>query len=494
MSESDVTFEATDVQIRLFKTATDGRFLYIGFGGGIRGTKTFGCLGFLLTLCRVFPGSRWAIVRQDLPTLRRNTFPSYNKLRSEHFPGFAGAINGTDWTATCANGSQIIFFPESADTDPELDRWKGLEVNGFLLEEADELQEKSFHKAMERAGAWIMPAGERQPPPYIFCTFNPCANWPKHVFYDPWENGTIAAPYAFIPATQADNPFVPEQVRKAWKNLPPDEYKRFVQGDWTTLSGRYYDTLDPKTHLIPREALPEKLPKWWSYWGGLDWGYSHWFVQGYFAEDGDGNEYLLDTLWMRRAQDAEYAEAVIDAAPHPDCLKLVYSGHDCWAKQTARGGSGITTRDVFLAHKILLRRADVDRANGGRAVRRALAFKRGEDGKFVPGHEPKLFIVRTEGNLRLVRQLLEIMPDPDKVNEPLKVDADSQGRGGDDGADMFRYGIASKRRKVKEPEEQMDDWHPITPKLLAEDSQRRLKRQRAHVNGDNLLDDDFGGF
>lgn len=490
---ADVTFEATDVQVRLFQAAQTPGTLYIGFGGGIRGTKTFGCLGLLLTLCRVFPGSRWAVVRKDLPTLRRNTLPSYNKLRAEHFPGFAGEVNQSDWTATCRNGSQILFFPESIETDPELDRWKGLEVNGFLLEEADELQERSFFKAIERAGAWIMAQGRTAPPPYVFCTFNPNAGWPKRAFYEPWANGTIAPPYAFIPATAADNPFVPEAVREAWKNMPEADYKRFVQGDWDTLSGRYYDTLDPKVHVIDREQLPETLPAWWTYWGGFDWGYSHWAPFGYFAEDGDGNEYLLDTLWQRRGQDDEYAQAIRAEAPHPDCLKMVHAGHDCWAKPTARGGSGVSTYDVFLRYGILLRRADIDRANGGRALRRAFAFKRdAETGRFVKGHEPKLFIVRTPGNLRLVSQLLEIMPDEDKPNEPKKVDADSRGRGGDDGADMLRYGIASKRRKPEAPIPELDDWNPITPDVLRANHERSLKLPPRRVTVPS--DPDFGEF
>lgn len=487
-----MTFEATDVQVRLWKTITDGRSLYIGFGGGIRGTKTFGCLAALLTLCRVFPGSRWAVVRKDLPTLRRNTLPSYNKLRREHFPGFAGEVNQSEWSATCSNGSQILFFPESADTDPELDRWKGLEVNGFLLEEADELQEKSFHKAMERAGAWIMPEGQRQPPPYIFATFNPCANWPKHVFYEPWKLGTLAAPYAFIPATQADNPFVPEAVRSAWKNLPEQEYKRFVQGDWDTLSGRYYDTLDPRVHVIDRDSLPEQLPHWWTYYGAYDWGYSHWSVFGYFAEDGDGNEYLLDSQWRRRSQDRELALAFKAEAPHPGCLAMVHAGGDCWAKPTARGGSGVSTYDVFRDEGILLRRADQDRANGGRAVRRAMAFKHDEQGRMA--EPPKFFIVRTPGNMRVVNQLLEIMPDPDKPNEPLKVDADAEGRGGDDGADMLRYGIASKRRTPEKPIDELDDNYPISPAVHQAEYQRQMKQdpERRRRQREELLDPNFG--
>src|SRR5262245_2525619 len=116
--------------------------MYMAIGGGIRGTKTIACLALFVTLCRIFPRSRWAVVRKDLPTIRRNVLPSMEKIRL-WAGGFVGELNQSNWTYTCANGSQILLFAEQFTQDPELERWKGLEVNGFDLEEASELNEKS---------------------------------------------------------------------------------------------------------------------------------------------------------------------------------------------------------------------------------------------------------------------------------------------------------------------------------------------------------------
>jgi hypothetical protein len=69
----------------------------------------------------------------------------------------------------------------------------------------------------------------------VFATFNPTPNWPQDWFWTPYQNGTLKAPYAFIPATARDNPFIPEAVWESWKNLPDEEYKRFVEGEWTFL-------------------------------------------------------------------------------------------------------------------------------------------------------------------------------------------------------------------------------------------------------------------
>jgi hypothetical protein len=140
MAEANLT---TSPKQSVFVDAVlSGKYRLLAMGGGIRGTKTFAVLIVLIILCRIFPGSRWAIVRKDLPTLRRNTIPSIEKIRLLT-GGFLGQLNHSDWTYTCKNGSQIILFPESFTQDPELDRWRGLEVNGFALEEADELAEAS---------------------------------------------------------------------------------------------------------------------------------------------------------------------------------------------------------------------------------------------------------------------------------------------------------------------------------------------------------------
>lgn len=225
---------ATPKQAEFIQKMLSGRYNYLATGGGIRGTKTFTTMAALIVLCRVFPGSRWAVVRKDLPTIRRNTLPSWEKIRPSTF---MGPVNKTTWTSTATNGSQVIFFPESLTEDPELNRWKGLEVNGFLLEEANELSERSYYKAIERAGAWIIPRSEdnpfpKQPAPIILFTFNPCDNWPRATFYDPHQKGALKEPFYYLPATLADNPFLPQTYKDSLKNLPDREYQTFVLGKW----------------------------------------------------------------------------------------------------------------------------------------------------------------------------------------------------------------------------------------------------------------------
>lgn len=184
------------------------------------------------TLARIYPRSRWAIVRKDIPSIRRNVLPAFSKFR---VPGFANDINFASWSCVCANGSEILFVNENINADPDLDAWKGLEVNGFVLEEANELSPTAWYKAIERAGSWVVPDGV-QPDPLILLTCNPSLGWVKETFYDPWKRNALHEPYYFQPATIADNPHIPAEYRDALKNLPEREFKRFVLGDWDSLS------------------------------------------------------------------------------------------------------------------------------------------------------------------------------------------------------------------------------------------------------------------
>lgn len=469
-----MSFVATPVQVKLNETITDGRSRIIGFGGGIRGTKTWGSLAEWITLCKIFPGSRWVVVRKDLERLKKTTIPSYEKLAA--LAGdFLGPLNRSTWESECKNGSRIIFMGENIDRDPELLRLHGMEANGFLGEEADELSERTAHKFIERAGTWIVPHLTIQPPPLSLYTFNPNPRWPKRWFYTPWKMGTIAPPYAFIPTTAADNPYISDEQREAWTHMPEHEYRRFVLGDWDSLTGAYYDALDltPTTgHIIE----PFEPPRHWRFWGSYDWGYGHWAVMMGWCTDEDGVDYLIDSVWLRRTQDDDQAPIFLEELPQA-CFREVYAGTDTGSVHRAHGATGITTNEIFAKHRIILVGADTDKANGGRAVNRQLASKR-------------VKIMRTKGNLRGIDQLGEIMPDENDIRKPGKVDCDLEtGEGGDDWADAFRYGLATRVRNAKRPNDNPGDIkQPNKAPLLKVKDGKLVKPERAPKNIEEMVE------
>lgn len=251
-----ILFEPFPQQMRFIEAAFDDTTKYCLYGGGIRGGKTFGGLGTFILLCKAYPYSRWAIVRRSLPDLKRNTIPSFNKIVPTNF---VKSYNQDTQTVTFTNGSQLIFFAENYDDDKELNRWRGLEVNGFLFEEGNELQQVSFYKAIERAGSHIPPIGYKKPKPFIGVTVNPSWGWVKETFYDPSKNGTLPHGYMYIPALIHDNPYITADTdyMESLKNLPKLQYEVFVLGNWDVNMNEHpwIYAFDEDKHVKPVEVI-----------------------------------------------------------------------------------------------------------------------------------------------------------------------------------------------------------------------------------------------
>jgi len=130
-------------------------------------------------------------------------------------------------------GSKIFFASENIKQDPELNWMKGLETNGIFLEQMEELNHKTYEKALERTGSWYI---DPMPPGYIFGTFNPTQTWVKETIYDKWQKGELKAPFYFQEALPKDNPFVTDQQWEAWEQMDATSYSRFIEGDWSAFS------------------------------------------------------------------------------------------------------------------------------------------------------------------------------------------------------------------------------------------------------------------
>lgn len=202
---------------------------YLLFGGAAGGGKSFVSLAIGVLMCKLFPGFKCHAVRESLPTLKRTTIPTFFKLCPKRF---IKRYNQADQVVTFTNGSTFNFFPENYIQDKALTRFDGLETNMFILEEGQELQEKTFEKCKLRVGRHIIPDLEFQPRPMILVTCNPSQNWTKKVFHEPAKKGTLAKEYFYLQSLMADNPSLTQDYLDGLENI--DEITRaiFVEGDW----------------------------------------------------------------------------------------------------------------------------------------------------------------------------------------------------------------------------------------------------------------------
>ena len=195
-----------------------------------------------------------------------------------------------------------------------------------------------------------------------------------------------------------------------------------------------------ETHMVERFAVPNH----WTQFGAFDWGFNHPYVFGWFAADEDGNVVLVDTLWGRQEIPEEIAERVSKVFPVKQ-FRYIHAGHDCWADTRARGERVPTIAEQFARLHIPLARANISRVSGLNNLR--LYLHKTDETK------PRFTMMKTDGNRRVLQTLMGMQVDPANVEDALKVDADSAGRGGDDGYDMVRYGLASRPMVARLPDE-----------------------------------------
>lgn len=224
-------FTAFEEQNTFFKAVLDAQHKFYLFAGTIRSGKSIICLVLLVILCRIFPRSRWCVIRKDIPTIKRNTLPTFFKFCCPS--RFIAYYNKSDLTITFYNGSQIFFMSENYSEDPEGLRFLGLEVNGCLFEQIEECQKKTFYTMVSRTGQWII---DPMPPQLILANANPNSNWVKSVWYDPFKQGLLPADYYFQEADIRKNPYIEQGyidlLERTW---PKELLDRFLKNNWESI-------------------------------------------------------------------------------------------------------------------------------------------------------------------------------------------------------------------------------------------------------------------
>ena len=211
-----------------------GKYSLLCYGGAMGGGKSYVCLAMLLVLAKLYPGSKWCVIRESLPTIKKTTLETFKKLVPE---SFIQHYNQQELIYTFINGSQIFFMAEDFRNDKDFDRFKGLEVNGFLLEQIEELQEALLSICFVRAGRWML---DKMPPrPLVLCNVNPTLAWPKAKIYDRFVKELLPPDWFYQPAKITDNPTLYEDenyMHNVTAHLDDLTRRRLIEGDWNAFA------------------------------------------------------------------------------------------------------------------------------------------------------------------------------------------------------------------------------------------------------------------
>jgi hypothetical protein len=226
------------------------------YGGAIRGGKSYwGCLA-IITYCFKYDKSRWLILRENLPTIKRNLLPTLNNILDSGFRQYIKSFDMQTMTLTFTNESQIVIMSEGYDTDKELNRFRGLEINGAFVDEINEIQEATFDKLIERSGSWFH---SPNCPTKILASSNPTNGWVKQRIYEKWKQDKLPNGMAYVPARIYDNPFIPKEYYESLKMLPRYQYEVFVEGNWDLqlkTGGEFYKCFELDKHVGIAEYNP----------------------------------------------------------------------------------------------------------------------------------------------------------------------------------------------------------------------------------------------
>lgn len=189
------------------------------FSGGFNNGKTYAGSLKAFTLLSTFPNYRMAIARQVRADLMRTTYQTFFKLCP---PELIESDNKQEGFTTFKNKSLIYWMHLDKVDENSL---RGLEVNSFLIDQAEESEEKVYDVVDGRIGRW----DEAIVPESLLKQF---PNWPKN----PRTKKYIAPSYLMLlcnPDTQYHyiyRKFHPQSLERRKKYF-------FVEGEWDSSLG-----------------------------------------------------------------------------------------------------------------------------------------------------------------------------------------------------------------------------------------------------------------
>lgn len=266
---------------------------------------------------------------------------------------------------------------------------------------------------------------------------------------------------SFVPAKVTDNPTLMKRdpAYAARLNLLPELERRALRdGDWDVGEGAALPELGEINFLTAFERKP-----YHTVFLSFDWGYAHPFSLGIYCVPNDHQLVKLDTITGRGLADqaiVHYVAAALSARGYGfGSFDYSVAGGDCWSKHQARVGDAPSTAERFGEMGWYLQRAHDgpgSRVANLSNARRYTAYRGlGENGG---NSTPAFLFVDTPGNRACFDQMSSIVCNPDRPEEPLKVNADASGNGGDDMWDETLYAMASRPYAGVEPPAHLDPW------------------------------------
>ena len=237
------------------------------------------------------------IIRKAYPELLANHIRPLKELLKIGAPGNAIKYNDSRKEITFPNGSLVLFGYCNSESD--VDRYQGLELDVLFLDEATQLSENQIKKLTACV------RGVNDFPKRIYYTCNPGGKghaFIKRIFIDrDYIGGERPEDYSFIQSKVYDNHALmeayPEYVHEL-ESLPEALRKAWLEGDWNAFVGQVFSEWrndsqhyqDRRwTHVIDDFPLDPNV----KIFRGFDFGYSKPFACVWLGFDYYGRAFVF---------------------------------------------------------------------------------------------------------------------------------------------------------------------------------------------------------
>lgn len=280
--------------------------------GGFGASKTWALCLKGLWLSEAFPGNRGVIARSVWEELRITTMSTFYKICPPWAYNQGGSRSDSQKFLKLNNGSEVLWMHMD---DPDVEGViRGLEINWFLLDQAEQIQEELFDLLMSRLGRWdkaIVPKqlvdeaggienwswkardGRPIPPIYALMACNPDheLHWLYKRFHQDspeWQEKYKKEGYRMITMRSDENKFLNKQNLDVMLSKDESFQRRYVRGEWGIPEGQIH-TVQPES-LIPGDPeFVEYLLRTCTLYRAMDHGDASPTAVGWFAVDQAGN-------------------------------------------------------------------------------------------------------------------------------------------------------------------------------------------------------------
>jgi hypothetical protein len=431
------------------------------FGGAQGPGKSTALLWEAILCCLIWPGSNALLLRRTCPELDSGLIAHMEQHIIGPHPWVIGGrknFNRTDRIVRFPNGSTLKFG--HCESFRDVFKYDGAE---YVFIGFDELTQFPFRvwEHLRLRNRCPVP-GSR---PCMAGATNPGGEngeWVKALWIDrkpfPGMDASQYDPsdYEFVPATVLDNPIYANDFEyiKNLEQMNPGLRAQRMYGRWDKFEGQFFSNWDPDRAIWDSRlrSFGEKsggaiqdIPKWWTRWMSMDWGFAHWsavhwHAVGEIVLDGERRKIVFtyrEQTYIEKTMDEIGAD--IAARSEGEKISAFFLSHDAFGRKES---------SHTLAMQI-----------GSKIKPRGLPYPIREDRDRVGGWNLMYELLELDNWMIFDSCVETIKALPTLIRDPMNLEDVKKNPGSlaDDIADGVRIGLKNFLRPRKKPQELIDE-------------------------------------